>query len=69
MMKLLKILQEKLLEIYKPKSYCVEKQKFTNFNNYDGNVEGYRSALENDYSEKTNLIVALIVLLKYLDIS
>lgn len=30
-----------------------------NFNNYDGNVEGYRSALENDYSEKTNLIVAL----------
>jgi len=30
-----------------------------NFNNYDGNVEEYRSALENDYSEKTNLIVAL----------
>ena len=30
-----------------------------NFNNYDGNVEEYRSALEKDYSEKTNLIVAL----------
>ncbi len=30
-----------------------------NFNNYDGNVEEYRSALEKDYSEKTNLMVAL----------
>ena len=29
-------LDEKLLEIYKPKAYCVEKQRFNNFANYDG---------------------------------
>ena len=30
-----------------------------NFNNYDGDVEEYRNALEKDYSEKTNLMIAL----------
>jgi hypothetical protein len=29
-------LDEKLLEIYKPKAYCVEKQRFASFANYDG---------------------------------
>jgi hypothetical protein len=42
-------LDEKLLDIYKPKSYCVEKQKFTNFNNYDGSYYAMPEMQLNNY--------------------
>ena len=64
----------KILEIYKPKSYCIEKQKFNNFNNYECNYyecpEKYLDNISKDGKNKElTLEEVKLRILKYTHLS
>tara|TARA_B110000285_G_scaffold107365_1_gene122045 strand:- start:4365 stop:5168 length:804 start_codon:yes stop_codon:yes gene_type:complete len=42
---------KKLLEIYKPKAYCIEKQRFSKFENYDGTYYKLPEKYLNNYCD------------------